>query len=217
MSKEIYLLSPTPKEGTISLPMIDFTLLSQKVDVSGYDLLLFTSKQAVKSAEALNPSWKDIPCLAIGSATARIIVACGGTVVYQPKTFYASVLGEDIVERFKTKKILYLRPKVVSFDTKAFLAQSGIELDEKIIYETKCRSYSKEEKPKKNAIIIFTSPSTIHGFFENFDWDESYTAVLIGEATRKHLPKNIQYSVADEATIDGCIRKAKHLLTANRL
>lgn len=212
MSKEIYLLSPTAKESTTSLPMIDFTLLLQKVDVSGYDLLLFTSKQAVKSAEALSLAWKDIPCLAIGAATAKVIEVYGGTVAYQPKTFYASVLGEDIVERFKTKKILYLRPKVVSFDTKAFLAQSGIEIDEKIIYETKCRCYSKEDKPKKNAIIIFTSPSTIHCFFKDFDWDESYTAVLIGEATRKHLPSHISYVLAEYQTIDACISKAKSLL-----
>ena len=84
-------------------------------------------------------------------------------------------------------------------------------LDEKIIYETACVAYTNENKPDKHAIIIFTSPSTIHCFLKNFDWDESYTAVVIGEATKKYLPVNARYEVADTPLIDSCIEKAKDL------
>jgi len=217
MSQSIYLLSPLAKEDTIALPMIRFSLTAETIDLSACDVLMFTSKQAVKSAEALNPAWKEIPCLAIGSATAKQIEALGGTVLYQPTSFYGKTLSQDIVERFHDKKILYLRPKVVSFDSKTFLREAGVELEEQILYETSCRAYENSDKPKKNAIIIFTSPSTIHCFFKNFTWDVSYTAVVIGEATKEHLPDNVRYEVAEVATIDACIQKAKHLLTANRL
>lgn len=205
----IYLLSPSPKEGTKYLPMISFTLYEKKIDLEPYDTLLFTSKQAVKSVEALNPNWKYIPCLAIGAATAHIIESLGGTVLYQPKSFYGKTLSEDILRRFKDKNILYLRPKEVSFDSKSFLTNSGVILHEQIIYETSCVKYMKKDKPCKNAIIIFTSPSTIHCFLENFDWDESYTAVVIGKATKAHLPPNASYVVSDTALIDSCIAKAK--------
>ena len=215
MARKIYLLSPTAREGTVPLPMISFTLLAQTLDLHSYDLLLFTSKQAVKSAETLNPGWKEVPCLAIGSATAKQIVALGGTVVHQPDTFYVTSLGEDIIEHFQEKKIVYLRPKIVSFDTKTFLAKAGIEIDEKILYETSCHKYEKKKQPEKEAIIIFTSPSTIKCFFKNFTWDVSYTAVLIGTATQKHLPEYIDYIVADKATIESCIDKAKTFLLSS--
>jgi uroporphyrinogen-III synthase len=177
---------------------------------------MFTSKQAVKSAEALNSEWKKYPCLAIGSATAKEIESLGGKVDYQPKSFYGKTLSQDIIAKFKDKKILYLRPKEVSFDSKSFLAHAGIELDEQILYETSCIRYDKKEKPGKNAIIIFTSPSTIHCFLKNFEWDKSYTAVVIGEATKVHLPTDAHYEVSDKPLIEDCIAKAKEiLLTSN--
>lgn len=208
----IYLLSPLPREGTIHLPMIHFSLLLSTIDFSRCDVLMFTSKQAVKSAEALNPEWKKYPCLAIGSATSKEIESLGGKVVYQPKSFYAETLSQDIIRQFQDKKILYLRPKEVSFDSKKFLSDAGIDLQEQIIYETTCINYEKKEKPGKNAIIIFTSPSTIHCFLKNFEWDENYTAVVIGEATKIHLPPHARFEVADEPLIDACITKAKQLL-----
>lgn len=212
----IYLLSPMPQEGTIHLPMIAFKLVSEKIDFSECDILMFTSKQAVKSANALSDEWKKYPCLAIGSATAKEIESLGGKVLYQPQSFYAESLGQDIIRRFKDKKILYLRPKEVSFDSKAFLAQAGIILQEQIIYETNCVVYDQKEKPSENAIIIFTSPSTIECFFKNFEWDASYMAVIIGEATKAHLPSYVKYEIADKPLISECILKAKEiLLTSN--
>lgn len=208
----IYLLSPLKKEGCIHLPMIDFSLIEEELVLDTFDLLMFTSKQAVKSAEILNQKWKEIPCLAIGTSTAEEIKRLGGMVFYHPKSFYGKRLNEDIIEKFSDKKILYLRPKMVSFDSKNFLAQAGIELHEKIIYETFCIQYTKEDRPEKNAIIIFTSPSTIDCFLKNFEWDESYTAVVIGEATKDHLPKNAQYEVADMPQINACLVKAKQIL-----
>ncbi len=209
----IYLLSPHAKEGCTHLPMITFSIIEQMLTFEGCDMLMFTSKQAVISAEKLNPTWKEIPCLAIGIATAKQIEALGGTVQYQPKSFYGKTLSRDIVAKFRGKKILYLRPKEVSFDSKGFLEKEGIGLDEKIIYETNCIQYAKEDQPDKDAIIIFTSPSTIHCFLKIFEWDESYMAVVIGEATKKHLPANVRYEVADTPLIDACITKAREILS----
>jgi uroporphyrinogen-III synthase len=215
MSKEIYLLSPVIYKDTISLPMIEFVLTVSSLDLSSYDLLMFTSKQAVKSAEALNPKWKEIPCLSIGSATTKQIEALGGTVAYQPTSFYGKALSEDILMKFRDKRIVYLRPKVVSFGSKAFFASNGVTLEEKVIYETRCKVYTENEKPKKNAIIIFTSPSTIHCFLKNFAWDSSYTAVVIGEATKEHLPHDINVYVSNKPLIDACVAKAKQILLSS--
>ena len=188
----IYLLSPLIKEHTEHLPMISFEIISDSLDLSRCDTLMFTSKQAVKSADILNPKWRDIPSLAIGSATAKMILSLGGQVIHQPSSFYGKSLSIDIIDKFKDKNILYIRPKVVSFDSKSFLSKAGIDIDEQMIYQTSCISYDISDKPPKESIIIFTSPSTIKCFMDNFGWDESYRSVVIGEATKAHLPPYAQ-------------------------
>ncbi len=211
----IYLLSPLKKEGTISLPMIQFSLVADKIDFSVCDTLMFTSKQAVVSADAIDKKWKEYPCVAIGGATKKKIEELDGEVIYHPKEFYGEVLAKDILNNFSDKKLLYLRPKEVSFDSKAYLEKNGIDLEEQVIYETSCMKYTKEQKPKEEAIIIFTSPSTIKCFFKNFEWDSSYVAVLIGHATKEHLPDYCKFVVADEPLIDACVEKAKEFIKNN--
>lgn len=209
----IYLLSPTAKETTEALPMIEFRLLALKLVLNDIDILMFTSKQAVKSAEALDPLWKNIPCLAIGKATAKMIESLGGKVLYQPKDFYAKSLNQDILTHFKHQKILYLRPKTISFDSKAFLKKHNINIEEQIIYETSCIVYEQNQKPPNASILIFTSPSTIKCFLKNFSWESSYIAIVIGKATQKYLPKDAEFRVADVPTIEACVLKAKSLRT----
>jgi len=215
MPRVIYLLSPTPKTGTIALPMIDFSITAKSIDFSHSDTLIFTSKQAVITADKIDLSWKNYPCIAIGAATKKQIEDLGGEVIYHPKSFYGEALSHDIAQFFRDKKLLYLRPKEVSFDSKGFLEKEGITLQEQIIYETSCILYSSEEKPSKNSVIIFTSPSTIYCFLKNFEWDESYTAVVIGKATKVHLPVHAEYVVADEPLINACIVKAKEIANSS--
>ena len=207
--KSIYLLSPSAREGTISLAMITFSITAKSIDFSKSDTLIFTSKQAVLTANSIDETWKNYPCIAIGPATKKQIESLGGQVIYFPKEFYGESLSADIASFFSDKKLLYLRPKEISFDSKGFLKKEGIDLEEQIIYETTCIEYTQEQKPVKDAIIIFTSPSTIHCFLKNFAWDESYTAVVIGKATKVHLPPNAHFVVADEPSIAACIKKAQ--------
>ncbi|NKQ39997.1 MAG: uroporphyrinogen-III synthase [Sulfurovum sp.] len=211
IDREIYLLSPTAKAGVIHMPMITFDTTAKQIDFSSCDTLMFSSKQAVKSAEEIDSRWKKFPSIAIGDATKKEIEAFGGKVLYAPSAFYAKELAEDIVESLSGRKILYLRPQKISFDSKSFLALRGIALQEQIIYETSCVSYVCDEAPDKHAIIIFTSPSSIYCFLKNFDWDKSYTAVVIGNETKSHLPQYIQYVTADQPLIEDCIAKAKKL------
>ncbi|MEA1954337.1 MAG: uroporphyrinogen-III synthase [Campylobacterota bacterium] len=212
MSRAIYLLSPTPKEGTVALPMIEFSITATSIDFSQSDTLIFTSKQAVVTANEIDSRWKDYACIAIGSATKKQIEDLGGKVIYHPKSFYGESLSADIAQHFRDLRLLYLRPKEVSFDSKAFLKKEGLDLQEQIIYETSCIDYTPTQKPQENAIIIFTSPSTIFCFLKNFKWDESYTAVVIGQATKVHLPTDAKYVVADRPLITSCIKKAKTLI-----
>jgi uroporphyrinogen-III synthase len=191
--------------------MIDFRLMTERIDYQGCDTLMFTSKQAVESAEAIDSEWKKLPTIAIGGATAGKIESLGGTVLYHPEHFYGKSLAEDVLKRFYSRRVLYLRPAVVSFDSRTFLSNAGYELKEQIIYETFCRPHSSQAKPESGGVIIFTSPSTIHCFLEQFGWESSYTAVVIGTATLEHLPENADYAVAERPLIDACIAKAREI------
>ena len=191
--------------------MITFSIVAETIDFSLCDTLLFTSKQAVVTANTVDKTWKNYPCIAIGPATKKQIESLGGEVIYFPKEFYGENLSQDIASFFKERKLLYLRPKEVSFDSKDYLKKVGIHLEEQIIYETSCHLYDSEQKPEKDAVIIFTSPSTIHCFLKNFAWDESYIAVVIGKATKVHLPSNAKFVVADEPLITSCIEKAQKI------
>ena len=193
MTRAIYLLSPTPRADSISMPMITFSTKVSSLNLSSCDTLMFTSKQAVVTANSIDESWKNYPCIAIGEATKNKIESFGAEVIYYPKEYYGKNLSADIAEFFIDRKILYFRPKEISFDSKGFLEKKGIELQEQIIYETSCIEYDNKQKPEKNSIIIFTSPSTIHCFLKNFSWDNTYTAIVIGKSTKVHLPKDANF------------------------
>ena len=209
MNDPIYLTSPLSKEGVVPLPMIRFEIVADRIDYQGCDTLMFTSKQAVVSAEAIDPGWKALPAVAIGPATAAQIRKLGGEVLHQPREFYGKNLAEDLIKLFRERRLLYLRPEKISFDSRGFLAKAGIELREQVIYRTACRSYRSGEAPPPGAVIVFTSPSTIHCFLENFGWRPDYKAVVIGRATREHLPEDCEHAVADRPSIDACLEKAR--------
>jgi len=199
------------KPGVFSLPMITFECTAKRIDFSICDTLMFTSKQAVVTAESIDPEWKKIPAIAVGPATKKQIEMLGGTVIFHPEDFYGEQLAEDIASFFQDRHILYLRPKKITFDSKGYLAKRGIVLQEQIIYETSCLHYAAAEQPPESSVIIFTSPSTIHCFLENFNWLSSYSAVVIGHSTRVHLPAGSDCTVADRPLIDACIEKALQL------
>ncbi|MBL0721883.1 MAG: uroporphyrinogen-III synthase [Sulfurovum sp.] len=208
MDKEIYLLSPTPRDSVISLPIIKFSEIYKDIDFSICDTLMFTSKQAVITVNNIDKKWKSIPAIAIGKATKNQIDKLGGEVIYQPHHFYGEELSKDIVNFFCNRNILYLRPETISFDSKAYLKKKNILLHEQIIYKTSCIKYNISSQPPIDSIIIFTSPSTIKCFLNNFQWIDSYMAIVIGNATKSHLPPNAQCLVADEPLISSCIKKA---------
>ena len=208
--RDIYLCSPKKVDNTIHLPMIKFNLLKNRIDYQNCDTLMFTSKQAVYYTNTLDRNWITYPVIAIGMATKKVVESLGGKVIYHPKKFYGKELAKGVLKYFQDRKILYIRPKIISFDSKKYLEDYSISIKEDIIYETNCIKYSNKEIAK-NAIIVFTSPSTIDCFFKSFNWDSSFTAVVIGKSTLKNLPSNIDIDtrVADMPTIESCIEKAK--------
>ncbi len=207
----IYLLSSSFYDGVKNLPMIEFATTADSVDLSSYDILLFTSQNAVSILNEINPTWLDLPCIAIGSQTANKIKQLGGLVIGVSESYYASSLSQMIKEKFANKKILYIRPKEIASDALLSLKDDGLDIDNIIIYETRCKNYTIEHKPKNGAVIIVTSPSTINCFIENFGSFEGYKVVAIGYTTAAALPAGTDFVIASKPLISECIKLAKEI------
>ena len=74
-----------------------------------------------------------------------------------------------------------------------------------------CKKYSPQNAPLKEAILIFTSPSTVHCFNENFAWDESYKVIAIGKKTAAVLPLHVKPYLPLKQTIAACVELAKQI------
>ncbi len=207
----IYILSEKKYAGAENLPCINIRFLPQKIDVSDYDALIFSSKNGVAAMEQCNKAWKEKPSFAIGLATCEAIQSLNGSCIYQANSSYGDHFAKEIKSRLKGKKVLFIRPKVVTSSLNTILLDAGVLLDEAVLYETICAKCEQLKKPEKNAVIIFSSPSTISCFFNCFSWDESYQAVVIGEKTASYMPLDIHYQQANKQTIPSCIETAYKL------
>ncbi|MFA6788472.1 MAG: uroporphyrinogen-III synthase [Arcobacteraceae bacterium] len=206
---DIYLLNDIQIKGIKNIPLLGIRFLPQEIDVLQYDALVFTSKNAVYSLDSFNTQWKKVPSFVIASKTAKVVESLAGNVAFVGNSGHGNEFARELIPVLKNKKVLYVKAKKVVSNLAGLLKENNIVVDEIIAYETACNALVNPEIPAKNSVIIFSSPSTIECFFDNFVWDESYKAVVIGQTTANFLPKNIRYVVSKTTSIEDCIALAK--------
>ena len=205
---DIYVLSDKEVDYARNLPVIVTKPIPTKIDFNLYDGLIFTSKNAVFAIESFNKKWKQKPVYALAPQTAKAIKSLKGQLRFVGKSHYGDEFADELIKPLQDKKVLYLRAKNVASDLCGILNSKGVFCDEVIVYETTCKQFDQKIVLPKNSIIIFSSPSTINCFFQNADWDPTYTAIAIGHTTAQHFPKEVTPYIADTTSIDACIRKA---------
>ena len=207
----IYILSDKKIDGVHNLPIIQTKTVQSDLNLSDYDALIFTSKNAIISTDQMNSSWKQIPSYAIASATAKVIEKYNGNLVFTGFSGHGNDFAKELIPHLKNKKALYLKGAKTVSNLVEILHENNIDCDAITVYETSCKSYEKDQQPEKNAVIIFSSPSTIECFFNSFSWDESYSAVCIGHTTSQYLPKHIKAHIPHTTSLEACIALAKTL------
>jgi uroporphyrinogen-III synthase len=210
---KIYLLNSDKFENIQNLPVIKINFFKQEIDFDLYDALIFTSKNAVRAVENINHLWRTKEIYSIGKGTSKEINKYSANLVMTSKNSYGDTFAQEIKAKLQGKKVLFPRAKVVTSKLNQILLDCGIDLEEKILYETTCEVIDKKNRPEKNSVIIFTSPSTVNCFLKNFDWDESYKAICIGKVTSKAIQNGIKVIYSDKQTISSCIEKAKQALS----
>lgn len=207
----IYILSEKKYKDTKNIPVILIKQIQRNINLDSYDTLIFSSKNGVKAIDAINKTWKKIKSYSIGKGTSKEIKKLGGNLVYEAKNSYGDKFADEIKEKLKGKKTLFLRAKVVTSSLNKILENAGVLLYQEVVYETTCSSCENLQSPVNGSFIIFSSPSTIECFFKCFKWNNSYKAVVIGEKTAAYMPKHIPFVTSKDQTIASCIQLCKIL------
>ena len=209
--KPIYLFSDQVVEEVIHLPLFEILYPPFSVDITPFDALVLTSKNSVKALEKNGVQWRDKPCYAIGEGTANAIQEAGGHVVFTCNASYGDRFAHELIPLLSHKNVFFPRAKEVVSPVYDILHQAGIAITQQVVYENVCKKYTPQNAPLKEAILIFTSPSTVHCFEKNFAWDESYKVVAIGKKTAAVLPLHVKPHLPSTQTIAACVALAKQI------
>lgn len=208
MKRTLYLLNDAyQEEGVISLPLLKTEFLSPSLSFDQINALLFTSKNGVIALDKLSSEWKKLPSFCIGDTTAKKVKSLGGEVAFISQKSYSHDLAEKILSHQYPYRFLFSRAEVIASSIGEKIRDAKIFIDEVITYRTVCNNVKTELD--ENAIIIFTSPSSVACFLKQFEWRESYCAVVIGETTKKAFP--YRAFVSCTPNIESCVVKAKEM------
>ena len=207
---KIYLLSNQKYTCVEKLEVFQIEYIKSSIDLLKYDALIFTSKNAIYSLDSFNKNWKNIDSYAIAPKTSEIIKKLGGKVVFTGITSHGNEFAQELINLLKNKKVLYVKALKTVSDLVEILKQNKILIDELVAYKTSCKK--SEILLEDNSIFIFTSPSSVECFFNQYSWKNSYKAIVIGKTTAKYLPKEVNYTISSETSIDECINLATQSL-----
>jgi len=205
---QIYVLSDKKVKWTKNLPIFEVKHLALTSELSKYDGLIFTSKNAIYSFASQAKAWKKIPSYVIAPQSAKVLKSVGGSLKYVGREKHGDAFAREIAPQLRGKKLLYVRGAHVLSSLVDILKEGGVECDEAIVYETRCRAFKQKKELPHGATIIFSSPSTIECFLKNIEWHESYVAIAIGKTTASYFPPYIRPHIAETTSLESCVKKA---------
>lgn len=206
----IYLVSNTPYNEEIPnlkhLKICEIKFNKFSIDLNEFSNLIITSKNAINSLKFnhIKPNSK-IKVFAIGEASFEAASKFGFSSVYLAENAHGDEFGFEILSQIQDGKTLYLKAKESVSNLIEILKNTNLKII--LAYENIC-TQDKIQKPKKDAVLIFTSPKNVACFVEKFGWDDSYKVISIGKTTEKFLLKYTKPHCCKIQTIKECIRVA---------
>lgn len=206
----IYLTNNDNKyEGVVNLPLLVTDYKNIEIDLTLYDAIIVTSKNAVKALNNSSQEWRKKPIYSISKPTSDYVKLLNGNIAYTGISGHGNDFAYELIPLLGNKKVLYLRAYEVVSNLENILKNHQIDLTSYIAYETVCQHL--DYQIKSNSIVIFTSPSNVDCFLKSFTWDNTNIAVCIGKTTALRLPEYIKYHISSKTSIDECIKLAKSL------
>lgn len=207
---KIYLLSNQKYQDVENLEVFQIEYIKSNIDLLNYNALIFTSKNAVYSLDSFNKDWKKIDSYVIAPKTSQVIEKLGGKVVFTGITSHGNEFATELIDLLKDKKVLYIKALKTVSNLVEILKENKILVDELVAYKTSCKESNMSLED--NSVFIFTSPSSVECFFKQYSWESSYKAIVIGKTTALYLPKEVNYTVSSETSIEECIKLARQTL-----
>ncbi|WP_103608242.1 uroporphyrinogen-III synthase [Campylobacter concisus] len=211
--RKIYLVSntKTADESVVNLSVSKIEFLKFEINLSEFDALVATSKNAFKALKFNGISPINLPVFAIANSCATSAREFGFSEIYTGQNAHGDDFAREILPLLKGKKVLYLKGKDSASNFLEILQKGGVNIKAVIAYENVLNPCKMELKPPKNSILIFSSPINVRNFLTNFGWDESYQTISIGKITAKELKFSTPL-VSQSQDINACIALAKTLL-----
>ena len=211
--RKIYLISntKTADESVVNLSVSKIEFLKFELNLSDYDVLVATSKNAFNALKFNGISPINLPVFAIANSCASAAREFGFSEIYTGKNAHGDDFAREILPLLKGKKVIYLKGKDSASNFLEILQDGGVNIKAIVAYENILNPCKMELKPPKNSILIFASPINVRNFLTNFGWNESYQAISIGKVTAKEL-KFTEPIVSQSQDINACIALAKTLL-----
>ncbi|WP_103600529.1 uroporphyrinogen-III synthase [Campylobacter concisus] len=211
--RKIYLISntKTADESIVNLSVSKIEFLKFELNLSDYDVLVATSKNAFNALKFNGISPINLPVFAIANSCAAAAREFGFSEIYTGNNAHGDDFAREILPLLKGKKVLYLKGRDSASNFLEILQNGGVNIKAVIAYENILNPCKMELKPPKNSILIFASPLNVKNFLSNFGWDESYKVISIGKVTAKEL-KFTESIVSQSQDINACIALAKTLL-----
>lgn len=206
----IYILNNLKFKDIINLEVFKINYLQNNINILNYDALIFTSKNAVHSMKTFSKDWINIPSYAIAEKTAKVLLNNNSKLIFTGKSSHGNEFALELIEKLKNKKVLYVKARNTVSNLVEILKNNEINITSCITYETISKN-NKKIILKENAIIIFSSPSSVKYFLEQYDWKNTYNAVVIGSTTAKYLPSYIKYVLSPQTSLEKCIELAKEI------
>ncbi len=198
-------------ESVVNLSVSKIEFLKFELNLSDYDVLVATSKNAFNALKFNGISPINLPVFAIANSCASAAREFGFGEIYTGKNAHGDDFAREILPLLKGKKVLYLKGRDSASNFLEILQNGGVNIKAIIVYENVLNPCKMELKPPKNSILIFASPLNVKNFLSNFGWDESYQVISIGKVTAKEL-KFTEPIVSQSQDINACIALAKTLL-----
>lgn len=209
--RPIYLISKTSYSGVIHIPVLALHFFIPEIDFDPYEGVVVTSKQAAEGLKHYSPDWNKLKVICVGESTANAMKQLGAIHVETANGYGMDIA--NILSSYKGKW-LYLRPKMIASSWPAYAREQGLVIDEVIIYETTCNEAIDGIDIEKNAVLVFTSPSSIECFYKHTKILATHKVIVIGKTTQKALPSDIKSILSEKATVFSCIEKAHELATS---
>ena len=211
--RKIYLVSntKTADESVVNLSVSKIEFLKFEINLSEFDALVATSKNAFKALKFNDILPINLPVFAIASSCAAAAKEFGFSEIYTGQNPHGDDFAREILPLLKGKKVLYLKGKDSASNFLEILQKGGVNIKAVIAYENVLNPCKMELKPPKDSILIFSSPINVRNFLTNFGWDESYQTISIGKVTAKELKFSTPL-VSQSQDINACIALAKTLL-----